>query len=67
MREVKTDHPFNKLSQPAQRALANAGITGVRDLSRFTEKEIMKLHGIGKSAIPVLKEALHKHDLYFAN
>ena len=53
----KNDLP-EKLSNPAKRALAAAGIDSLVKLSRFTEREILKLHGIGPSAIPILREAL---------
>lgn len=66
MKEVTQNHPFNKLGKPAQRALANAGITNLEELSKLTEKELMKLHGIGKSSLPVLKEAMATKGLSFA-
>jgi DNA-directed RNA polymerase alpha subunit len=65
MKEKET-HPFGKLSNPAQRALANSGITTLDELSKLTEAEIMKLHGIGKSSIPTLKAAMAQKGLSFA-
>ena len=53
------------LSAPAQRALKNEGIKSVKQLSKYSEKEILKLHGIGKTAIPVLKKELKKEKLNF--
>lgn len=53
------------LSAPAQRALKNEGIKTVKQLSSYSEKEILKLHGIGKTTIPVLKKALKENDLKF--
>lgn len=47
-----------KIGNPAKRALANAGIDSLAKLSTFTEREILKLHGIGLSAIPLLRQAL---------
>jgi DNA-directed RNA polymerase alpha subunit len=55
MKEQKEDHPFNKLSKPAQRALANAGITNIEQLSSLKESDLMKLHGIGKKGLQMLK------------
>lgn len=55
------------LSAPAQRALKNEGIKTLNQLSKYSEKEILKLHGIGKSAIPVLKKALKQENLKFKN
>lgn len=53
------------LSAPAQRALKNAGIKTLQQLSNYSEKELLKLHGIGKTAIPVLKKELKKEKLKF--
>lgn len=37
----------------------------IQKLSTFTEKEIMKIHGIGKASLPVFKKALEEHGLTF--
>ena len=66
MKEEKATGPFGKLGNPAQRALANAGIQTPEQLSRLTEKEVMKLHGLGKTSLPILKEAMAKQGLAFA-
>ena len=47
-----------KLSKPAQRALAGAGITRLSQLTTITEAEVAKLHGMGPKAISQLHEAL---------
>ncbi|HYG14411.1 MAG TPA: DNA-directed RNA polymerase subunit alpha C-terminal domain-containing protein [Bacteroidia bacterium] len=47
-----------KLSAPARRALTNAGITSLKQLSGYTEVEIANLHGIGKNALDALKKAM---------
>lgn len=54
------------LSAPARRALENADITTLAKLSEHTEKDILKLHGIGKTTIPKLREALETENLAFA-
>ncbi|MFN8295325.1 MAG: RNA polymerase alpha subunit C-terminal domain-containing protein [Chitinophagales bacterium] len=54
------------VSSPARRALENAQITTLSDLSKHSEKEILKMHGIGKKSIPKLREALEKDNLNFA-
>lgn len=56
---------FSKLSRPAKRALIDNGIFTPMDLSRRTLKEVSELHGIGPSAIPILREALHNSGLRF--
>ena len=53
------------LSAPARRALEQAGIHSVKDLSQHSEKEILQLHGMGPSSLPKLKEALKKEGLTF--
>ncbi|MEC0106985.1 RNA polymerase alpha subunit C-terminal domain-containing protein [Paenibacillus taichungensis] len=53
------------LSAPARRALENQGITSLQLLSQYSEKEILKLHGIGLSAMPKLRQALEEEGLSF--
>ena len=62
--ELQSDFP--KLAQPAQRALAGAGIQNLRQLSKFSEAEIKALHGIGPNAIKSLQSALKAKGLSFA-
>lgn len=64
-RKSATRSAFAALSQPAQRALASAGIKSVKGLSKYTEKEILALHGMGKASLPVLLELLSKAKLTF--
>lgn len=47
-----------KLGAPAERALANAGIKNLKQLTKFTEAEIKQLHGVGPNAVGKLREAL---------
>lgn len=53
------------LSAPARRALVNSGVTSLKQLSAFSEKEILSLHGMGPASIPTLKAALKKEGLNF--
>ncbi|MEO2214528.1 RNA polymerase alpha subunit C-terminal domain-containing protein [Paenibacillus amylolyticus] len=53
------------LSAPARRALENEGITTLQQLAEYTEKEILKLHGIGPSVMPKLRSALEEEGLSF--
>lgn len=55
-----------QLSAPARRALEHAGITTLAKLSKYSETEILRLHGIGKASIPVLQAALKGERLKFA-
>lgn len=60
-----TDKLPLKLAKPAQRALANAGITSLQQLSKYSEQEIALMHGIGPNALRVIKQELKKHGLSF--
>ena len=55
------------LSAPAKRALTGAGYTQIEQLADATEADILKLHGIGPSAMPLLREALAAKGLRFAD
>ena len=55
-----------KISKPAHRALTNAGILTLQQLSGWTEKQLLQLHGLGPSAIPVIKAALAETGLRLA-
>jgi DNA-directed RNA polymerase alpha subunit len=52
-------------SAPARRALENNGITTVEQLSTYTEKEILKFHGMGPASLPKLRSALEEKGLSF--
>ena len=56
-----------KLSQPALRALAGAGVKNLKQLSKFSESEIKKLHGMGPNGIQQLRVALAAKGLSFAS
>jgi len=53
------------LSAPARRALQHAGFTDPAVLASHTEKEILALHGIGPTAMPILRKALREAGLAF--
>ena len=54
-----------KLSKPAQRALAGAGIDTFVDLAAWREQDVAALHGIGPQACGVLVPALAERGLQF--
>ena len=56
-----------KLSKPAHRAFANAGITTLKQLAKYSEKEISELHGVGPTAIVEIKQAFKENGLSFSN
>ncbi len=53
------------LSRPAERALATIGVTRLSQLTKYTEKEISNLHGMGPKGIRVLRAALKERGLSF--
>lgn len=46
------------LASPARRALEQAGIERLEDLAKFTEAELLDLHGMGPNAVAKLRAAL---------
>ncbi len=53
------------LGAPARRALESNAILTVEKLSNYSEKELLQLHGIGPSSIPILKKVLLENGLEF--
>jgi len=53
------------LSAPARRAMENNAILTAEKLSHYSEKEILKFHGLGKASLPVLRQILSKNGLHF--
>lgn len=56
---------LNTIAAPARRALEALKISSLKQLSEFTETEILKLHGMGPASIPKLKQALKLAGLSF--
>jgi hypothetical protein len=54
-----------KLAAPARRALNGAGYTRLEDLTKVTESDVMKLHGMGPNAMRALRNALRERGLSF--
>jgi DNA-directed RNA polymerase alpha subunit len=54
-----------QLSAPTRRALEKEGIKSLEKLSRFSEAEILSLHGVGPSTLPKLRHALREIHLSF--
>ncbi|MFD5261054.1 RNA polymerase alpha subunit C-terminal domain-containing protein [Bacillus wiedmannii] len=53
------------LSSPARNALQHHGIHTIEGLSKYSEKEILKLHGMGPASLPKLRKALEESGLSF--
>jgi predicted RecB family nuclease len=60
------DNFLSLLGAPARRALENNGITSLEKLSKYSEKEVLNFHGMGKSTIPKLKNILEDNGLSFS-
>jgi hypothetical protein len=59
-----TDLPRG-LGAPAERAFAQAGYTRLEQFGDVTEKDLLRLHGVGPRAIRLLRGALAAHRLTF--
>jgi predicted flap endonuclease-1-like 5' DNA nuclease len=55
------------IGKVARRELANAGYTRLEQFTRVSEKELLKIHGVGPKAIRILREALEARGLAFAS
>jgi hypothetical protein len=54
------------LSQPALGALIEAGYLKLEQFTKLTEKDVLKIHGVGPKTIPTLRAALEAKGLSFA-
>lgn len=65
-KENKPKNGFlSKLSSPARNSLVHEGIDTLKELSKYTEKEILKIHGIGPASLPILRMELEEERLSF--
>ncbi|MBL7910416.1 MAG: RNA polymerase alpha subunit C-terminal domain-containing protein [Bacteroidia bacterium] len=65
--ERKPENGFlSLLAAPARRALENAGIKTLAQLSKYSEAEILELHGMGPGSLPKLRAALKAKKLAFS-
>lgn len=53
------------MSAPARRALEGQGIRTEKQLSGWSEKEVLMLHGFGPASLPKLRAALKAKGLSF--
>lgn len=54
-----------KIGRPAHSALAYAGILTLDQLTEYSEKELLALHGFGPKALGILKQVLEENHLTF--
>jgi len=62
-----TSNFMSVLSAPARRALESEGIKTIKQLSKYSEKDLLALHGFGPSSIPKLKQVLVSEGLKLKN
>jgi hypothetical protein len=65
-RETMSDGLPAGLGAPAVRALTGAGFTTLRQLTKATEADLLKLHGMGPRAIGTITAALRERRLSLA-
>ena len=46
------------IGNPALRALASVGVRNLDQVTRFSEAELLALHGVGPKALGIIKAAL---------
>ncbi len=56
---------LSSLSAPARRVLQGKGIKTLKQLSKFAEKDILGLHGVGANSVLKLRSALQQEKLSF--
>lgn len=64
--QAKTDFPSN-IGNPARQALEVAGFSKLKQLTKVSEAELGKLHGMGPKALRILRERLEAQGLSFAS
>jgi len=55
------------ISAPARRAMQSKSISSLSKLAQFSEAEVLSWHGVGPSAIPILRQTLAEAGLKFAS
>lgn len=64
--EIQLENAFLALLvRPARSALVKEGILKLEQLACYSEKEILKLHGIGPASLPAMRAELAKIGLSF--
>lgn len=61
----KFGQEFPIIGAPAFRAIDGLGVKHLSDLTKYTEEELLSLHGFGPKALRLLIEALSKQGLSF--
>ena len=70
MKDTQEENSENSLPRsignPATQALNGFGITRLDQLTKVTEAEVARLHGVGPKAVRILREALAEKGMSFA-
>ncbi|MCU0466779.1 MAG: DNA-binding protein [Anaerolineae bacterium] len=53
------------IGRPATNALTEAGYTHLEQLTQISEKDLLKLHGVGPRAVGILRQLLVERGLSF--
>jgi uncharacterized protein YdhG (YjbR/CyaY superfamily) len=61
---LKTEFPAS-MGKVAPRELANAGYTRLKQLTKVSEADLLKIHGVGPKAIRILRELLAERGMSF--
>lgn len=56
-----------ELAKPARRALEKAGYVQLKQFTKLSEVEVLKLHGMGPNALEQIRLALNDRGLSFKN
>lgn len=64
--EQASDLP-TELAKPARRALIQAGYLQLEQISKLSETEILKLHGMGPKALEQIRRSLAANGKSFAD
>jgi predicted flap endonuclease-1-like 5' DNA nuclease len=59
VKDEKTAWPKG-MGAPARNALESLGVMGLDDVTKFSEKELLAIHGVGPKAVRVIKAALQE-------
>lgn len=54
-----------KISKPALRALDSINVKTLEDVTKYSEAELLALHGFGPKGIRILKEVMEEQGLKF--
>ncbi len=54
-----------KISKPALRALHSINVKTMEDVTKYSEAELLELHGFGPKAIRILREDMDEQGLKF--